>query len=226
MNYVLGGSPFDFKNSIMTILENYPKPSVDVLMNSISTHDIERAINILGGESCEGKSKDWMCSHWLTNEEFELGRNRLKCAMALQYFLPGVPCIYYGDEAGQQGYKDPFNRRCYPWGKEDTQLIEYTKLLSKVRNSSKVFADGALKFLYIDDNVISFARMKTHRQRAVIIFINRSPYEQIIDKSKMELKNCSYYRTIHGDIVYGERIILSPYSFAAYKVEIPLDEEK
>ena len=52
MNYVLGGSPFDFKNSIMTILENYPKPSVDVLMNSISTHDIERAINILGGESC------------------------------------------------------------------------------------------------------------------------------------------------------------------------------
>ena len=111
-------------------------------------------------------------------------------------------------------------------GKEDTQLIEYTKLLSKVRNSSKVFADGALKFLYIDDNVISFARMKTHRQRAVIIFINRSPYEQIIDKSKMELKNCSYYRTIHGDIVYGERIILPPYSFAAYKVEIPLDEEK
>ena len=78
MNYVLGGSPFDFKNSIMTILENYPKPSVDVLMNSISTHDIERAINILGGESCEGKSKDWMCSHWLTNEEFELGRNRLR----------------------------------------------------------------------------------------------------------------------------------------------------
>lgn len=226
INYVLGGSPFDFKNSIMTILENYPKPSVDVLMNSISTHDIERAINILGGESCEGKSKDWMCSHWLTNEEFELGRNRLKCAMALQYFLPGVPCIYYGDEAGQQGYKDPFNRRCYPWGKEDTQLIEYTKLLAKVRNSSKVFADGALKFLYIDDNVISFARMKTHRQRAVIIFINRSPYEQIIDKSKMELKNCSYYRTIHGDIVYGERIILPPYSFAAYKVEIPLDEEK
>lgn len=117
MNYVKGGSPYDFRNSVMTIVENYPKPSVDVLMNSISTHDIERAINVLGGESCEGKSKDWMSGRMLTAEEYELGRNRMKVAMALQYFLPGVPCIYYGDEAGQQGYKDPFNRRCYQWVK-------------------------------------------------------------------------------------------------------------
>ncbi|MGN1481414.1 glycoside hydrolase family 13 protein [Porcipelethomonas sp.] len=225
MNYVMGGSSFEFKNSIMTILENYPKPSVDVLMNSISTHDIERAINVLGGESCEGKDKDWMCNRWLTNEEYELGRNRMKCAMALQYFLPGVPCIYYGDEAGVQGYKDPFNRRCYPWGKEDKELIEYTKLLAEVRNSSKVFVDGTLKFLYMDDNVISFARMRAHRRRAVIIFVNRSSYEQVIDSSKMELKDCSYYRTIHGDIIYGDRITLPPYSFAAFKVEMPLDEK-
>ena len=75
----------------MTIVENYPKPSVDVLMNSISTHDIERAINVLGGESCEGKSKDWMSGRMLTAEEYELGRNRMKVAMALQYFLPGYP---------------------------------------------------------------------------------------------------------------------------------------
>ena len=95
MNYVKGGSPYDFRNSVMTIVENYPKPSVDVLMNSISTHDIERAINVLGGESCEGKSKDWMSGRMLTAEEYELGRNRMKVAMALQYFLPGVPCIYY-----------------------------------------------------------------------------------------------------------------------------------
>ncbi len=146
MNYVKGGSPYDFRNSVMTIVENYPKPSVDVLMNSISTHDIERAINVLGGESCEGKSKDWMSGRMLTAEEYELGRNRMKVAMALQYFLPGVPCIYYGDEAGQQGYKDPFNRRCYQWGKEDQELLNYTRLLAKVRKSSKVFRDGTLKF--------------------------------------------------------------------------------
>lgn len=97
-----------------------------------------------------------MSGRMLTAEEYELGRNRMKVAMALQYFLPGVPCIYYGDEAGQQGYKDPFNRRCYQWGKEDQELLNYTRLLAKVRKSSKVFRDGTLKFLYIDDNVIAF----------------------------------------------------------------------
>ena len=226
MNYVMGGSPFEFRNAVMTILENYPKPSVDVLMNSISTHDIERAINILGGESCEGKDKDWMCNHWLNDKEYELGKNRMKCAMALQYFLPGVPCIYYGDEAGVQGYKDPFNRRCYPWGKEDKGLIEYVKLLAEVRNSSKVFIDGKMKFLYMDDNVISFARTRSHRKRAMIIYVNRSPYEQVIDSTKTAVKDTPYYRTIHGDIVYGERLILPPYGFAAIKVEMPLDDEK
>lgn len=223
MNYVLGGSPYDFRNNIMTIVENYPKPSLDVLMNSISTHDIERAINALGGESCEGKSKDWMCNRWLTTEEYELGKNRMKVAMALQYFLPGVPCIYYGDEAGQQGYKDPFNRRCYPWGKEDKELIEYTKLLSKIRNYSMVFKDGTLKFLYIDENVIAFSRARNHRKKAMIIFLNRTGKEQIIDSSQTEANKCQYYHTVYGDAKYGECLTLPPYGFAVFKVELPLE---
>lgn len=224
MNYALGGSPYDFRNGIMTIIENYPKPTIDVLMNSISTHDIERAINVLGGESCEGKDKDWMSNRMLTDEEYRLGKNRMKVAMALQYFLPGVPCIYYGDEAGSQGYKDPFNRRCYPWGKEDKELIEYVKLLSRIRNSSKVFRDGTLKFLYMDDNVIAFSRARNNRRKAVIIFINRSGQEQIIDSSKTEARPCPYYYTLYGNVRYGERIVLPPYSFVAFKVELPLDK--
>lgn len=224
MNYVMGGSPFDFRYAIMTILENYPKPSIDVLMNSISTHDIERAINVLGGESCDGKDKDWMCNHYLSQEEYTLGRNRLKCAMAIQFFLPGVPCIYYGDEAGQQGYKDPFNRRCYPWGKEDKELIEYTKMLARIRKSSKVFVDGDFKFLYMDDNIISFARSRAYRKKAMLIFINRSDKEQVIDSTKINFTKCEYYRTVRGNANYGESAVIPPYDFIAYKIEMPLDE--
>lgn len=223
MNYVLGGSPYDFRNAIMTIIENYPKPSVDVLMNSISTHDIERAINILGGESCDGKDKDWMCNRVLTEEEYNLGKNRMKVAMALQFFLPGVPCVYYGDEAGQQGYKDPFNRRCYPWGHEDQELIEYTKILSKVRKSSQVFRDGTIKFLYMDDDVIAFSRLRSHRRKAVVVFVNRSGKEQIIDSTKADARACPYYFTLYGDVTYGEKLVLPPYGFVAFKVELPLD---
>ena len=96
----------------MTIMENYPQPTIEVLMNFVSTHDIARAITRLGGERCDDKSKDWMAERYLSPEEYSKGKNLLKAAMALQFFLPGVPSIYYGDEAGLQGYKDPFNRRC------------------------------------------------------------------------------------------------------------------
>ena len=222
MNYVMGGSAFDFRNSVMTILENYPKPSVDVLMNSVSTHDIERAINVLGGESCDGKDKDWMNGHWLSQQEYELGKNRLKCAMAIQFFLPGVPCIYYGDEAGQQGYKDPFNRRCYPWGKEDKELIEYVKMLSQVRRSSKVFVDGEFVFLYMDDDVMAFARARSYRKKAMVIYVNRSGHEYTLDKSRMDSQHSQYYKTIRGNNKYGETTVIPPYDFVAYKLEMPL----
>ncbi len=171
INYVKGGSPYDFEYSIMTIVENYPKPTVDVLMNFVSTHDIERAINRLGGENCDNKSKDWMAERYLNDGEYTKGKNLLKAAMALQFFLPGVPSIYYGDEAGLQGYKDPFNRRCYPWGKEDKELIAYVTELSRVRKSLDVMKHGRIYFVYRDDNVIAFAR--TGNEDA-IIFCNRS----------------------------------------------------
>ena len=89
ISFMKGGKPIDFINSVMTIVENYPKPTIDVLMNFVSTHDIERAINRLGGENCDGKSKDWMAEKWLSEEQYAHGKELLKAAMALQFFLPG-----------------------------------------------------------------------------------------------------------------------------------------
>ncbi|MBR2284714.1 MAG: glycoside hydrolase family 13 protein [Ruminococcus sp.] len=177
LSFVKGGAIPDFIGSVMTILENYPKPSIDVLMNFVSTHDIERAINRLGGESCEGRNKDWMAEKWLTHEQYEHGKDLLKAAMALQFFLPGVPCIYYGDEAGLQGYKDPFNRRCYPWGNEDRELIGYVSELSRVRRSIPNMKDGRNYFVFndteiYDDRIIGFTRQGDECD--YIVFVNRS----------------------------------------------------
>lgn len=172
LDYIRYGDCAKLENSVMTIIENYPQPTIDVLMNSLSTHDIERAINVLGGESCDDKSKDWMAERMLTPEQYANGKNLLKAAMAMQFFLPGVPCIYYGDEAGVQGYKDPFNRRCYPWGSEDTELIGYVKELSRVRASIPTLKHGRLYFIYRTDKVIGFSR--TGEKKDYIFFINRT----------------------------------------------------
>ena len=96
-------------------------------MNSLSTHDTERAITVMAGEPLDGKDREWQADTKLDDEHKKLGVKLLKVASAMQFTLPGFPCIYYGDEAGMEGYRDPFNRCCYPWGKENKELIEWHK---------------------------------------------------------------------------------------------------
>ncbi len=144
LDFARGGDVPCFVNRVMSIVENYPKPALDVLLNSLSTHDTARAITELAGESCEGHDRNWQSQRALTLDQYALGKQRLKLAMALQYLLPGLPCVYYGDEAGMQGYKDPFNRGCFPWGHEDQELLAFTKKLGSLRASRKCLQKGTL----------------------------------------------------------------------------------
>jgi 4-alpha-glucanotransferase len=210
INYVKGGTPQNLEAAVMSILEHYPKPTVDVLMNFVSTHDIERAINRLGGESCDDKSKDWMAERYLSRDEYARGKNLLKVAMALQFFLPGVPCIYYGDEAGLQGYKDPFNRRCYPWGKEDKELISYVKKLSHIRQFLKVMKDGKAYFVYMDNNVVGFTRSG---ETDAIIFVNRSGEKAYISNLSWILNRFTDIKPMLG-VLSDNTLTVEPYSFS------------
>ena len=212
INYIKGMSSRDFRRSIIGIVENYPKDSIDVLMNFISTHDIERAINRLGGESCDGKSKDWMAEHYLNEHEYQLGKNRLKAAAALLYFLPGVPCIYYGDEAGLQGYKDPFNRRCYPWGHEDQELIAFHQELARIRRGNKVFRNGQMLFIKVQDDVMAFARSYESDGVSAQIYVNRSGEEQWVAFAPVK-NGYVFDHAEHGRLEDGN-VKLEPYGYA------------
>ena len=95
----------------------------------------------------------------MTEEERQRGIRRLKIAVALQMTLPGVPCIYYGDETGMEGYKDPFNRRCYPWGKEDTDLQAWYKRIIKIRREHRsVYAVGGYRTTAAHNGLYAFER--------------------------------------------------------------------
>lgn len=196
--YIKGEAPNIFRDQIMGILENYPKCTVDVLMNFISTHDIERAINRLGGQSCDDKSKDWMAENELSPEEYQHGKTLLKSAMVLQFFLPGVPSIYYGDEVGLQGWKDPFNRRCYPWGQEDHELLEYTKQLTHIRRTHDVFAEGRIEFLILDPNVLGFSRYDEASGYSVIVLLNRGSNPAKISLDDARLSGYALSNVISG----------------------------
>ncbi len=131
--------------SIETIAENYPPQVLLCVMNSLSTHDTARALTQLV-DPFEG-SREQKAARMLSPEARALGLKRLRMAMALQFFLPGMPCIYYGDEAGLEGYADPFNRRCYPWGREDEALVRFVAALGCLRRESDVLRLGSVEVI-------------------------------------------------------------------------------
>jgi glycosidase len=90
----------------------------------------------------------------------------------LQYTLPGSPSIYYGDEAGMEGHKDPFNRRTYPWGKEDTELIACFKGFGRLRRNNPALQLGDIRFFCAEDGKLGFCR--TYAGQELKIYVNRS----------------------------------------------------
>lgn len=183
MNYPFAGAVIDFirdanaelfASRVMSIVENYPKEVLDVLMNHLSTHDTMRAITALAGESCAYRDRKWQSTHSLDEREYHYGMKLLMAASAMQFALPGVPTIYYGDEAGMQGYKDPFNRRCYPWGKENGELVEWYKKLGKIRNENHVFKDGRFEILSAVAGCVAFSRKND--DEAILVISNSNPH--------------------------------------------------
>lgn len=158
INFVRYGGAEGFELAVSSILENYPKPAIDTLMNHIGTHDTVRAITALAGESCAYRGRDWQAEKPLNWQERKKGIALLKQAAVLQFTLPGVPCIYYGDEAGLEGYKDPFNRGFYPWGHEETQLIDFYKSLGKIRRENNAFKQGKYETLSAVLGCVAYTR--------------------------------------------------------------------
>lgn len=158
LDYLRGGEATDFFNSVENILENYPPQTVRLLMNSLGTHDTERAITLLAGEPSCGRGRDWQAKTTLTAEQRDYGMKQMKLASLLQYTLPGVPCLYYGDERGMEGYKDPLNRGCFPWQEDEGELVLWFERLGAVRAQCEALREGKFRCLYKDNRVVMFER--------------------------------------------------------------------
>jgi len=149
LNYRINA--FEFSNTIMTILENYPKESVDCLMNSLSTHDTVRVITLLGGQLLEG-DKGSKAYNFLQGDALNSAISKVKLAAFMQFALPGNPCIYYGDEVGLQGFEDPLNRRFFPWDNINEELHSHYISLGKLK---KVFGiKNAVVYAYNNDTIV------------------------------------------------------------------------
>ncbi len=172
LHYIRYGGGSTFLSQVQSVLENYPPPVVHNLMNFLSTHDTPRAITMLSGEEFTGQNREWQAGHhYLPLPQYQEGRHLLKLAALLLYCLPGTPGIYYGDEAGLSGYRDPFNRFCYPWGYEDHELIAFFRELGALRKNPAL-RDGDFLPVSFTDHLCGFTRIQNGK--GILLALNRS----------------------------------------------------
>ena len=158
IDYLKSKNPDNFINTVSSICENYPPQTVKLLMNHIGTHDTARILTRLATDCRFDGDREKQSQFSLNEAEYKKGISLLKLAAVLQYTLPGVPSLYYGDEAGMQGFGDPFCRAGYPWGRENKELLEFYKALGKLRREGKVFKDGELISIKSVNGALVFMR--------------------------------------------------------------------
>ena len=187
LKFLKGGEGGEFCDEIFTICENYPKEALDVALNNLSTHDTPRAMTALCGESCENRDRYWQSKRLLSVENYIKAQKLIVCGFALLFALPGLPCIYYGDEIGMQGYRDPFNRGYFTWWAMDEYIQSNVKKISLFRNSHKVFAKGRIHFIYADKECVAFTRYDRELNKEVLVAVNRG-----IKAAKIEYNGKEY----------------------------------
>ena len=185
MNYPFRTAILDFmrgrdsgqglRNTVMTIVENYPQQVVQCNMNLLGTHDTPRILTALV-DDFDG-SRQEKAKRRLSRNQMDVARDRLMMASFIQYTLPGSPSLYYGDEACMEGYKDPFNRRPYPWGREDWEMLNHFKRLGKLRKNCEALRLGDISFFEAGDKHLGYTR--SYNSKSVKIYVNRSgdPWE-------------------------------------------------
>lgn len=213
IKYLQGGNSRELIDTVLEILENYPPQAVKLLMNHIGTHDTPRILTLLGKGCVESTDREWQSAQILTEEEYNKGISLLKVGAIIQYSLPGIPSLYYGDEAGMQGYGDPFCRGAYPWGKENEDLLSFYKKLGSIRRKSKAFSSGEFIPVYANFGEIAFIRKNGDEQ--ILIAVSRWHEKTQITIPK-EFANA---KCLLGDKPDGTTTLhLSPYGYSVLKI--------
>ena len=196
LNFVKYGDHQGLVNIINLILDQYPKSVQNNLMNILDTHDTLRALTFLGADESNPEYHE-NGRYILSKEERERGIKLLKMASALQFTVMGIPTVFYGDEAGIEGKKDPFCRSPYPWENEDSELLEWYERLGQLR-SNKVLEDGDLNIKYAADSVIIYERTKGDDKIIVASNASNEPFEFIVERNMFNFFKDEY---ISGKII-------------------------
>ena len=174
--YLRGGDAADFRETMETLREHYPAPAFYNAMNFLSTHDTPRSLTLLGvDESDIPQTRQARAAFLLNARQLRRGTALLKLGALVMFSFPGSPSIYYGDEAGMQGFEDPFNRGAYPWGRENHVLVCYFARLGALRKARPSLQSGEIRFLHAQGAVLAFSRTQDAERSLTVCNAGENP---------------------------------------------------
>ena len=171
---------------LSALQENYPAPFFYSLMNLMGSHDRARILNILGGLDGEDLPREARRGMALGETQLAVAKRRMAALWRFICALPGMPCLFYGDEAGLQGMADPFCRAAYPWGREDPGLLEEIRGINRARLESPILQTGHLRLFAAGSQVLCALRFAREgkdafgdplEERPALFLLNRSEEE-------------------------------------------------
>lgn len=209
-NFILKKDGQALADTLTEIYSEYPRCVCDCLMNILSTHDTERILTVLSGDSgaCDKMTNAELSEHIMDDKTYAKGCRALKLASVIQYAVYGVPSLFYGDEAGLYGGRDPFCRKAYPWGREDKQLLSHYRRLGEIRKSSEfasAFSTGEFSVLNSGEGFIVFERRSGTGQR-IICAANSGESEIPVGFSGTDIVTGE---AVHGAIAPHRAVLIS-----------------
>ena len=169
LRWLGGGDAAEFRESMETLRANYPPAAFYGAMNFLGTHDTPRILTLLGAEHIPA-AKEERAAFALSPAQLARGKARLRLAGMLLYGFPGSPTLFYGDEAGMQGFEDPLNRGTYPWGREDTGLLDFFRALGRLRKERRSLQSGSLTYIYAQGGGLVITR--EHEGETTMVALN------------------------------------------------------
>ena len=209
ISFMQTGNAQELQRAVRLLVDHYPKQTLDCLMNILGTHDTARILTVLGGKYCRNKDEMAEKSAYLDENSKQNAIKRLKMSATLQFMLPGVPCIYYGDENAMEGHIDPFCRRCFDWANIHEDLLSFYQKLGKIRNDYKdLFSDGIFEEVFVQNGVYLFKRKKNTQN--IYIYVNNSTENYLWET------NGRFTDLFNENVTFEKATTLKAFSFGIY----------